>query len=106
MMGSSPVASWHVDIGYLQDPGMVVSILPQWLYSFLFTLLEIWLSAQGSFNLIVKRACAHRKQALTMCMGFGCNAAGVIACRIIDSPGKDLYILPIICLVMADFLYS
>jgi len=22
---------------------------------------------------------------LTMCMGFGCNAAGVIGCRIIDS---------------------
>ena len=26
------------------------------------------------------------KQALTMCMGFGCNAAGVVGCRIIDSP--------------------
>ena len=26
------------------------------------------------------------KQSLTMCMGFGCNAAGVVGCRIIDSP--------------------
>lgn len=32
------------------------------------------------------RACrACGKQALTMCMGFGCNAAGVIGCRIVDS---------------------
>ena len=30
------------------------------------------------------------KQALTMCMGFGCNAAGVIGCRIIDSPREKL----------------
>ncbi len=30
------------------------------------------------------------KQALTMCMGFGCNAAGVIGCRIIDSPRERL----------------
>ncbi len=33
---------------------------------------------------------AHGKQALTMSMGFGCNAAGVIACRIIDSPRERL----------------
>ena len=32
------------------------------------------------------RACG--KQALTMAMGFGCNAAGVVGCRIIDSPGS------------------
>ena len=30
------------------------------------------------------------KQALTACMGFGCNAAGVIGCRIIDSPRERL----------------
>ena len=30
------------------------------------------------------------KQALTMCMGFGCNAAGVVGCRIIDSPRERL----------------
>ena len=34
------------------------------------------------------RACG--KQALTMCMGFGCNAAGVTGCRIIDSPRERL----------------
>lgn len=30
------------------------------------------------------------KQALTMCMGFGCNSAGVVGCRIIDSPREKL----------------
>lgn len=34
------------------------------------------------------RACG--KQALTMCMGFGCNAVGVVGCRIIDSPRERL----------------
>ncbi len=30
------------------------------------------------------------KQALTMCMGLGCNAVGVTGCRIIDSPRERL----------------
>ncbi len=34
------------------------------------------------------RACG--KQSLTMAMGFGCNAAGVVGCRIIDSPRERL----------------
>lgn len=37
-----------------------------------------------------KKCCACGKQALTMCMGFGCNAAGVVGCRIIDSPRERL----------------
>ncbi len=37
------------------------------------------------------RACgACGKQALTMAMGFGCNAAGVTGCRIIDSPKERM----------------
>jgi ferrous iron transport protein B len=36
------------------------------------------------------RCGACGKQALTMCMGFGCNAAGVVGCRIIDSPRERL----------------
>jgi ferrous iron transport protein B len=45
-----------------------------------------------AFNLdnFFRKACAHGKQALTMCMGFGCNAAGIIGCRIIDSPRERL----------------
>lgn len=37
-----------------------------------------------------QRCYACGKQALTMCMGFGCNAAGVVGCRIIDSPRERL----------------
>ncbi len=37
-----------------------------------------------------RRCGACGKQALTMCMGFGCNAAGVVGCRIIDSPRERL----------------
>ncbi|MGB5288545.1 MAG: ferrous iron transporter B, partial [Ignavibacteriaceae bacterium] len=33
---------------------------------------------------------AHGKQALTMAMGFGCNAAGIVATRVIDSPRERL----------------
>ena len=59
----------------------------------LFTLLEdLGYLPRVAFNLdnFFKKACAHGKQALTMCMGFGCNAAGVIGCRIIDSPRERL----------------
>ncbi|WP_368384675.1 nucleoside recognition domain-containing protein, partial [[Clostridium] scindens] len=37
-----------------------------------------------------KKCSACGKQALTMAMGFGCNAAGVVGCRIIDSPRERL----------------
>jgi ferrous iron transport protein B len=45
-----------------------------------------------AFNLdwLFRRVGAHGKQALTMSMGLGCNAAGVIACRVIDSPRERL----------------
>jgi ferrous iron transport protein B len=39
---------------------------------------------------LFKKSGAHGKQALTMTMGFGCNAAGVVATRIIDSPRERL----------------
>jgi ferrous iron transport protein B len=45
-----------------------------------------------AFNLdnVFKKAGAHGKQALTMSMGFGCNAAGIVSTRIIDSPRERL----------------
>ena len=43
------------------------------------------------------RACG--KQALTMCMGLGCNAVGVTGCRIIDSPRERLIAILTNCLV-------
>lgn len=43
------------------------------------------------------RACG--KQSLCMCMGFGCNAAGVVGCRIIDSPRERLIAILTNCFV-------
>jgi ferrous iron transport protein B len=59
----------------------------------LFTLLEDFgYLPRVAFNLdnLFKKSGAHGKQALTMSMGFGCNAAGVVATRIIDSPRERL----------------
>ena len=59
----------------------------------LFTILEdLGYLPRVAFNLdfLFQRAGAHGKQALTMAMGFGCNAAGIIATRVIDSPRERL----------------
>lgn len=59
----------------------------------LFTILEDFgYLPRVAFNLdhAFQKAHACGKQALTMCMGFGCNAAGVVGCRIIDSPRERL----------------
>jgi ferrous iron transport protein B len=58
-----------------------------------FTLLEDFgFLPRVAFNLdrVFQRVGAHGKQALTMAMGLGCNAAGVVATRIIDSPRERL----------------
>src|SRR5690606_7842562 len=58
-----------------------------------FTILEdLGYLPRVAFNMdwLFRKAGAHGKQALTMAMGFGCNAAGVIATRIIDSPRERL----------------
>jgi ferrous iron transport protein B len=56
--------------------------------SSLFTLLDFGYLPRVAFNLdnLFKKAGAHGKQSLSMMMGFGCNAAGMVATRIIDSP--------------------
>ncbi|WMJ78393.1 MULTISPECIES: ferrous iron transport protein B [unclassified Sedimentibacter] len=73
----------------------VVSVMlpPMAIFFPLFSLFEdLGYLPRVAFNLdhLFKKACAHGKQCLTMCMGFGCNAAGVIGCRIIDSPRERL----------------
>ncbi|MCA9520009.1 MAG: ferrous iron transporter B [Myxococcales bacterium] len=73
----------------------VVSVMfpPMAIFFPLFTLLEDFgYLPRVAFNLdrTFKRVGAHGKQALTMTMGFGCNAAGVIATRIIHSPRERL----------------
>lgn len=82
-------------LGMYRTLAWVVSVMlpPMAIFFPLFTLLEdLGYLPRVAFNLdnYFKRACAHGKQALTMCMGFGCNAAGVIGCRIIDSPRERL----------------
>jgi len=89
---------WVHDIlvhGIYRTLAWVVAVMlpPMAIFFPLFTLLEdLGYLPRIAFNLdhFFKKACAHGKQALTMCMGFGCNAAGVIACRIIDSPRERL----------------
>jgi len=82
-------------LGMYKTLAWVISVMlpPMAIFFPLFTLLEdLGYLPRIAFNLdnYFKKACAHGKQALTMCMGFGCNAAGVIACRIIDSPRERL----------------
>ena len=82
-------------LGMYRTLAWVVSVMlpPMAIFFPLFTLLEdLGYLPRVAFNLdnYFKKACAHGKQALTMCMGFGCNAAGVIGCRIIDSPRERL----------------
>jgi len=82
-------------LGLYRTMAWVISVMlpPMAIFFPLFTLLEdLGYLPRIAFNLdnYFKKACAHGKQALTMCMGFGCNAAGVIACRIIDSPRERL----------------
>lgn len=72
---------------------IAVMLPPMAIFFPLFTLLEDFgYLPRVAFNLdhLFKKACCHGKQCLTMCMGFGCNAAGVIGCRIIDSPRERL----------------
>jgi ferrous iron transport protein B len=82
-------------LGMYRTLAWVVSVMlpPMAIFFPMFTLLEdLGYLPRIAFNLdnFFKKACAHGKQALTMCMGFGCNAAGVIACRIIESPRERL----------------
>ncbi|MCM1023025.1 MAG: ferrous iron transport protein B [Prevotella sp.] len=70
-----------------------VMLPPMAIFFPLFTLLEdVGYLPRAAFNLDkhFKKAGACGKQALTMAMGFGCNAAGVTGCRIIDSPRERL----------------
>jgi ferrous iron transport protein B len=83
---------WH---GVWRGLAWVVSVMlpPMAIFFPCFTILEdLGYLPRVAFNLdwLFKKASAHGKQSLTMAMGFGCNAAGVIATRIIDSPRERL----------------
>ena len=81
--------------GMFRTLGWVVSVMlpPMAIFFPLFTLLEdCGYLPRIAYNLDRPFRCCNAcgKQALTMCMGFGCNAAGVVGCRIIDSPRERL----------------
>jgi len=90
---------WWID-GLLLDgiylaTAWVISVMlpPMAIFFPLFTLLEDFgYLPRVAFNLdnMFRKAGAHGKQALSMTMGFGCNAAGVVATRIIDSPRERM----------------
>jgi len=83
-----------IDGAYLAMAWVISVMLPPMAIFFpLFTLLEDFgYLPRVAFNMdnLYRRAGAHGKQALTMAMGFGCNAAGVVATRVIDSPRERL----------------
>ncbi len=73
----------------------VISVMlpPMMIFFPAFTFLEdLGYLPRVAFNMdwLFKKTGAHGKQSLTMAMGFGCNAAGVIATRVIDSPRERL----------------
>jgi ferrous iron transport protein B len=72
---------------------VAVMLPPMAIFFPIFTILEdLGYLPRVAFNLdfLFKKAGAHGKQSLTMAMGFGCNAAGVISTRVIDSPRERL----------------
>lgn len=82
----------------------VISVMlpPMAIFFPLFTILEdSGYLPRIAFNLdnAFKSCGAHGKQALTMCMGFGCNACGVTGCRIIESPRERLIAVLTNCFV-------
>lgn len=82
-------------LGLYRTLAWVVSVMlpPMAIFFPLFTLLEdLGYLPRVAYNLdhLFKKACAHGKQCLSMCMGFGCNAAGIIGTRIIESPREKL----------------
>ncbi len=83
---------WH---GVYRGLAWVVAVMlpPMAIFFPIFTLLEdLGFLPRVAFNMdrLFRKVGAHGKQALSMSMGFGCNAAGVVATRIIDSPRERL----------------
>ncbi len=81
--------------GMYTTAGRVLAVMlqPMAIFFPLFTLLEdVGYLPRMAFLLDGKmqRCGGCGKQALTMCMGLGCNAVGITGCRIMDSPRERL----------------
>ena len=89
---------WFIDMavfGVYRVVAWIVSVMlpPMAIFFPLFTLLEdLGYLPRAAFNMdgAFHKCSACGKQCLTMAMGLGCNAAGVVGCRIIDSPRERL----------------
>lgn len=98
IFSSTSMPSWVsgilLDGMYVTLAWVIAVMLPPMAIFFpMFTLLEdLGYLPRIAFNLdnCFKKSCSCGKQALTMCMGLGCNAAGVVGCRIINSPREKL----------------
>ncbi len=95
LINTPKIVSNMLVLGIYRCLAWVVSVMlpPMAIFFPLFTLLEdLGFLPRVAFNLdhIFKKCKTCGKQALTMCMGLGCNAAGVVGCRIIDSPRERL----------------
>lgn len=98
-------------LGMFRTLGWVVSVMlpPMAIFFPLFTILEdSGYLPRIAYNLDhpFQRCNACGKQALTMCMGFGCNAAGVVGCRIIDSPRERILAIVTNALVPCNGKFS
>ncbi len=94
-IGVSPWLRDMLVLGMYRVLAWVVAVMlpPMAIFFPLFTLLEDFgYLPRVAFHLdhYFRKANTCGKQALTMCMGFGCNAVGVTGCRIIDSPRERL----------------
>ncbi len=93
--GIPPIVYEPLIFGVYRVLSWVIAVMlpPMAIFFPLFTLLEdAGYLPRVAFNLDrqFKKCSACGKQALTMAMGFGCNAAAIIGCRIIDSPRERL----------------
>lgn len=90
--------SWLSDmltLGIYQTLTWIISVMlpPMAIFFPLFTFLEdLGYLPRIAFNMdgLFRKCCCSGKQMITMCMGFGCNSAGVVGCRIINSPRERL----------------
>lgn len=97
-LSSTAIPAWISSVfmdGIYTTLAWVISVMlpPMAIFFPLFTLLEDFgYLPRIAFNLdnVFRKCKSCGKQALTMCMGLGCNAAGVIGCRIINSPREKL----------------
>ncbi|WP_058302540.1 nucleoside recognition domain-containing protein [Gorillibacterium timonense] len=82
-------------LGFYRGTSWVVSVMlpPMAIFFPVFALLENFgYLPRVAFNMdrLFKKSGGHGKQALTMSMGFGCNAAAIMSTRIIESPRERI----------------